>query len=143
MEEEIQKQQSKQSDVEDYLNTETGDKEGSQALEPKEVVIAGVSTKTHNKDDKKMDNPLIEILCKHPDKDDPIKLTSIKRLSGEKIIESALFVTVDADKRFFKDSAIAYLLKFMGVKKLSDLEGKKIDTVKQSETSKYMALKCY
>ncbi len=142
MEQEIQKE-SKQSDVEDYLNTETGDNEGSQALEPKEVVIASIGTKTHNKEDKKMDNPLIEILCKHPDKDEPIKLTSIKRLSGEKIIESALFVAVDDDKKFFKDSAIAYLLKFKGVKKLSDLEGKKIDTVKKSETSKYMALKCY
>lgn len=142
MEEEIQKQKSKQEDL-DHLNTEVGDNEGSQALEPKEVLIAGVSIKTKNKENEVMDNPLIEILCKHPDKEETIKLTSIKKLSGEKIIQSALFVSKDKEGKFFKDSAIAYLLKFMDVKKLSDLEGKKIDTVKQSETSKYIALKCY
>ena len=141
MEQEIEKQESNKQT--DYLNSTVGDKEGSQALEPKEVVIASVIIQTKNKDDKVMDNPLMQIHCKHPDKDELIKLTQIKRLSGEKLINTALFVAMDKDGKFFKDSGIATLLSFLKVSSPKELEGLKIETVKESETSKYMALKCY
>lgn len=139
----MEQEQQKSKAIEDYLNTPTGDTEGSQLLEPKEVTIGGVSIKTHNKDGEKMDNPLVEIHCKHPDKDELIKITSIKRLSDEKLITSALFIAVDNDKKFYKDSAIAFLLRFMNCTVLSELEGKKINTVRQADKSKYIALKCY
>jgi hypothetical protein len=127
----------------DFLNSEVGENEGSQALEPGEVVIASIQMKTHNKQEKKMDNPLVEVHCKHPDREELIKLTQIKRISGEKMINVALFATVDKDGKLFKDSGIASLLSFVGVSKLKDLEGHKIEVVKESETSKYLALKCY
>ena len=70
-------------------------------------------------------------------------MTQVKRVNGDKMINTALFVTVDNDGKFMKDSGIAYLLSFMKVSALKELEGKMMDTVKESETSKYMALKCY
>ncbi len=127
----------------DVLNTTVGDNEGSQALECKPVEIKEVVIQTENKEGKKMDNSLVNIMCKHPDKEELIKLTQVKRVNGDKMINTALFVTVDNDGKFMKDSGIAYLLSFMKVSALKELEGKMMDTVKESETSKYMALKCY
>lgn len=127
----------------DYLTSESGENEGSQTLEPKPCLIAGIVIQTKNKDDVKMDNPLVNVHVKHPDKDEPINLTAIKWLNGEKMVVSALFVSVDKEGKFFKDSAIAKLLSFNGVKTLKELEGKTIDTIKQNETSKYLAIKCY
>ncbi len=125
------------------LDATVGNNEGSQALEHKEVEIVDVIIQTHNKDNKKMNNELVQIHCKHPDKDDPIKLTQVKRVNGDKMINTSLFVARDDDGKFMKDSGIATLLHFKQVSTLTALKGLKIDTVKESETSKYMALKCY
>ena len=141
MEEEIQQQKS--NDTPDYLNAKVGEKEGSKALEPKPIVVASVTIQTENKDGETMENPLANIHCKHPDKEDLIKLTSIKWLNGEKMAVSALFITADDEGLFMKDSGIARLLKFVKTDTLSDLVGKTIDTVKQLETSRYLCLKCY
>lgn len=126
-----------------YLDTQVGENEGSKALEPKPIVIAGVSVKTKNKEEQIMSSPLIEICCKHPDKEEIIKLTKIKQLVGEKVIVTSLFVNVDTEGKFMKDSGIAALLKFHGVETLKELEGKHNDTLKESDNSKYLALKCY
>ena len=53
----------------DVLNTTVGDNEGSQALECKPVEIKEVVIQTENKEGKKMDNSLVNIMCKHPDKE--------------------------------------------------------------------------
>ncbi len=136
-------QQESNTTINEYLETEVGENEGSKALEAKPVMIVGTSLKTKNKELKVMDNPLIEIICKHPDKEESIKLTKIKQLRSDQIIITSLFVNVDSDKKFMKDSGIAALLKFAKVKTLKELEGKQLDTLKESENSKYLALKCY
>lgn len=127
----------------DLLNATVGDNEGYVPLECKPVVIKEVVIQTHNKEDKKMDSELVQIHCKHPDKDDFIKITQIKKISGDKMVNTALFVNVDSEGKFMKDSGIATLLSFKNVSTLKALEGLEIDTVKESETSKYMCLKCY
>ena len=125
------------------LNATVGENEGSKALECKPVVIVGIVIQTHNKDDKKMDSELVNIMCKHPDKEDPVKLTQIKWINGDKMTNTSLFVTLDSDGKFMKDSGIARLLLFAKKSTLKELEGLTLDTVKESEISKYMALKCY
>ena len=127
----------------DLLNATVGDNEGSRALECKPVTIVSVIIQTHNKNKEKMDNELVNILCKHPDKEEPIKLTQIKWIDGDKMVNTSLFVAVDDDGKFMKDSGIARLLTFKGVSTLKALEGLQLDTVKESEKSKYMCLKCY
>lgn len=132
-----------QESSKDLLNATVGQNEGSKALECKPVQIKDIVIQTVNKEGKTMDNPLVQLLCKHPDKEDLIKLTQIKRLIGEKLANTALFVSVDDDGQFMKDSGVACLLKFNNKSTLKELEGIMMDTVKESETSKYMALKCY
>lgn len=127
----------------DLLNATVGENEGFPGLECKPVLISNVVIQTHNKEKKKMDNQLVQIHCKHPDQNDLIKLTQIQRIRGKDVINTALFVNVDDDRKFMKDSGIATLLSFNNVSTLKELEGLTMDTVKESETSKYMALKCY
>jgi len=127
----------------DILNATVGENEGSKALDCKPVTVASIIIQTHNKNGEKMENELVNVLCKHPDKDDPIKLTQIKWINGDKMVNTSLFVTLDGDKKFMKDSGIAKLLAFKNVKTLKELEGLEFETVKESERSKYMCLKCY
>ena len=135
--------QTQESSTNDLLNTTIGENEGSKALECKPVVVAGIIVQTHNKDNKKMDTPLVNVMCKHPDKDEVIKITQIKWINGDKMVNTALFATVDEEGKFMKDSGVARLLSFANKSALRDLEGFTFDTVKESETSKYMCLKCY
>jgi len=135
--------QTQESSTNDLLNATTGENEGSKALECKPVIVGGIVIQTHNKEDKKMETALVNVMCKHPDKDDPIKLTQIKWVNGEKVTNTALFATVDGEGKFMKDSGVARLLAFAKVATLKELEGVTFDTVKESETSKYMCLKCY
>lgn len=140
-EQEVQKQES--NTTTDYLNSTVGENEGAKGLDPKPVMIASVQIQTHNKDNKKMDNELVQVHCKHPDKDDLIKLTQIQHIKGSVVVNTALFISADDEGKFMKDSGIAILLAFKNVKTLKELESLQMDTIKESETSKYMALKCY
>lgn len=142
MEEQTQKQESTQKEI-DYLGATVGDNEGFPGLEPKDVVIGTVTLKTKNKKDEVMPNPLVQVHCKHPDSDELVVLTDIKRLDGNNVIVSALFTQVDKEGKYTKDSAIAGLLSFMKVATLKELEGKTIGTVTKDEHSKYLSLKCY
>lgn len=132
-----------QSNETNILDATVGENEGNVALDPKDVMIASITEQTHNKDDKKMENSLIHIHVKHPDKDELISIKQIKWLNGEKMVNSALFASLDSDGKFMKDSAIARLLAFVSVNTLKELEGKTIGTVKEAENSKYLSLKCY
>ncbi len=127
----------------DYLNATVGENEGSKGLDPKVVKMVSIVIQTHNKDNKKMDNELVQVHCKHPDNDDLIKLTQIQHIRGRDVINTALFISADDEGKFMKDSGIAKLLAFKNVSTLKALEGLEIDTIKESETSKYMCLKCY
>ena len=73
----------------DLLNATVGDNEGYVPLECKPVGIEEVVIQTHNKEDKKMDNELVQIHCKHPDKEELIKITQIKKISGDKMVNTA------------------------------------------------------
>ena len=141
MEDESQTQESNTET--NYLNSTVGNNEGSQGLDPKPVVIASIVIQTKNKEDKVMDNPLVQIHCKHPDKEELLRLTQVQRIRDSKILNTALLISTDKEGRFYKDSGIACLLEFMKVSSLKELEGLTMDTVKESETSKYMSLKCY
>ena len=71
-------------DTTELLNTKIGTIDKPK-LQAKPVKIASVIFQTHNKDGKEMTTPLAQVLCKHPDKDDVLKITKIKFIDGEDI----------------------------------------------------------
>lgn len=130
--------------TENILEAKSGDNEvPKNTVEPAKVLIASVTIKTKDKNGKTMTTPLAEVHCKHPDKDDIIKITKIKYLEGDKAVVRGFWVQTDDDGKFYKGSTIDLLLKKLGVETLADTYGKEIDTVEESKDSPYLCLKAY
>ena len=122
----------------DLMNKKVGDKE-TPKLEAKDVEVQGV--KVEEVGEKK--NEIVVLMCKHPDKDEVIDLTKVKLLKNDKARVSGLWVSTDGDGNIQKGSALSELLKVAGVETLNDLTGKKLPTIKESEDSQYLCIKCY
>jgi len=86
---------------------------------------------------------LLNLSCKHPNKEEVINLSKIKILEGEKLKTLSLWVAQDDDGQIQKGSSVALLLQFLNAENVKALEGMEIMTVKESEDSKYLVLKCY
>lgn len=108
-------------------------------LKPAKVKILDVELQP--KKDGKL--KLLTLQCKHPEKLEPIALSKIKVLDGEKLKTLSLWLHLDDNGQVQKGSSVALLLDFVKVANAKELEGKEIHTVKESEDSKYLAIKCY
>ena len=86
---------------------------------------------------------LIKILVKHPDKPEHISISKVKSLRKDKVICQTLWVQLDKDENIQMESAIDTLLKYFKVDSLTELDGKTIDTVIESEDSNFLCLKAY
>ena len=126
----------------DLLNTEIGTKEIPK-LKPAKVSIVGVALKDKTKEGKEMKTPLVKIIVKHPEKDEPLEMTKIKVIRNEKVAVISLWCQLDEDKKFQKGSAVSDLLTFLKVSSLKEVEGKEIEAVEESKESDYLCLKAY
>ena len=115
----------------------------SNKLAPSQVTIVGVSEKTEKPDGTKFKLPLVQILCKHPDREDPIAISKITLIDDKKVITKTTWADVDKDGNIQKGSAIDDVLKFFGCDCLSDIEGKEIHTVVESKDSSFLCLKLF
>ena len=88
-------------------------------------------------------NKIVYLDCKHPDKDETIRISKVKYEKAGKLQVSSLWLNIDEDGKLRKGSAIAILLTTAGVENIKALEGKEFDTVRESEDSNYLALKAY
>jgi hypothetical protein len=133
-------------EAQDILNLEIGTKE-SVSLKPAKVKIVSVNikTKAKSKDGKEteMKNPLVEVMCKHPSKDELVVFTEIKHLRNDKMCLEGLWVNKDEDGNIKKNSALAVLLNFLNAKNLADIYNKEIDTIEKSKEDSYLCLKAY
>lgn len=119
-------------------------KESNSALKPAKVTIIGVRIQTKTKDGKDMKSPLVNVIVKHPDREDNLELNKIKCLKSDKLAVVSLWANInEEDGLFVKSSAVAELLRFLRVDSLEGLAGKEIETIEQSSTDKYLCLKAY
>ena len=83
----------------------------------------------------------VAIICKHPDKEENIKISSISYKKGKEIKTSGLWFKLDEDKLIPKGSALATLLTFLNSPDLDGLAGKEIMT--ELDEKKYLCFKAY
>ncbi|MBD3253141.1 hypothetical protein GF386_05390 [Candidatus Pacearchaeota archaeon] len=123
------------------LDKKVGTKE-RQILKPAKVKVVGVrlDPKTTKKN---KETEIAVLICKHPEREEPIEIGKVKLVKGNTVKVSGLWYDEDDDGFIQKGSAIAELLSFYSVENLKALEGKEIDTAKESDSSNYLVIKCY
>lgn len=122
------------------LDKKVGDKE-LQVLKPAKVLIAGV--KLDPKTVKGKTKDIVKIICKHPEREEPIEISKVKLVKGNTVKVSGLWYDEDEDGNIQKGSAIAELLNYCEAGSLRELEGHEVDTAKESDSSNYLVLKVY
>jgi len=125
--------------MEEQKNFETigiGTKEQTK-LEPKNVKI--VNAKVESVGDKGAKK--LVCLVKHPDKEEPIQISSAKVEKKGKLEIGGLWVNLDEDNLIKKNSSLAVFLKFIGANNIKELEGKEVNTIE--DDSGYLAFKTY
>lgn len=132
------------------LNKPIGNKE-SETLEAKDVVVAGVKIEpVYRKKDKSKpmseDNKgeqvgeMVRLICKHPDREETLEISKAAYLKGDKKETSGLWYNEDEDGNVAKQSTLAQTMKFNNITKLSEFEGK---TVQTTLDNGYIILKAY
>lgn len=112
-------------------------------LEAKPVTITGIQVQEKTKDDKPMKVPLVNLLVKHPDRDDAIKISKIQSLMKSRVVTRAFWLVYDKEENIQKDSAVADLMNYLKVETLKEAEGKTIDTSFESEDSSILCVKIF
>ena len=124
----------------DLLNKKIGDKEIPK-LQAKDILIQGFRIEDMSTEKKKVETPLLFLICKHPDKQESMELTKIKVSRNEALKVVGLWVQTDLDGNIQKGSPIDDLLKIAGAECIADLESKTLPTIMQSESSQYLCIK--
>ena len=129
-------------ETQDILKAKIGTKE-TVKLKPAKAIIQSVEIQKETKDGKKMKSPLINILCKHPDQEEPIKISKIKCEKNGKLEAASLWVNIDDDNNIQKSSALAELLRFAKVESVEGLKGKEVELIEQSKEDSWLCIKAY
>lgn len=79
--------------------------------------------------------------CKHPDKEDTIKISGVKYLKKDKLETSGLWFNQDKDFKIRKGSALAATLTYFGCANVFALNGRELPTVE--DDSGYLVFKAY
>ena len=128
-----------ETETQDKLKIGIGTKE-TVSLKPAKVKIVKIDIV-----DVKPENPKISdkvsLEVKHPDREEPIHLSSVKYLKGDKITEAGLWFSIDDDGLIRKGSTLAIFLEKMGVATLNDLKDKEAETVEAK--SGFLCFKAY
>lgn len=131
-------------ETQEILNKTVGNTEKPKStVAPKVVKIMQWVVKDKTAGGEKMKTPLLQVMVKHPDKDELILLSKVKQFDGEKAFVTSFWVQLDDDGNFYKGSAVDIVLNKLGCKTLEETIGKEMDTVEESKTSPYLCLKAY
>ena len=131
-------------ETQDKLDKKIGTKE-LQVLKPAKVLISGVrlDPKTIKKGNNSKQKDIVILICKHPEREEPIEISKVKLVKGNTVKTSGLWYDEDEDGLLQKGSAVAELLEHCSVQSLKELEGKEVDTTTESDSSFYLAIKAY
>lgn len=126
------------------LNKTVGNTEKeSNKLAPSQITIVGIREKTEKSEGVKHKVPLIQFLCKHPDRLDPIAISKIKVIDEENVLTKTTWADLDKDENIQMGSALDDVLKFFEEDCLADIEGKNVHTVVESKDSSFLCLKLF
>jgi len=117
------------------LETGIGTKE-AEKLEAKKVKVENVEIRTVKENMEKA-----VLICKHPDKEEPIEISSVKYERDGKLKVTGCWFKADEDGLIQKGSALAIMLSFYNVDSLKALVGAGIDTVLDEKG--YLSIKAY
>ena len=130
-------------DEQQALKLEVGTKAAS-VLTPKPVKVVGVRVDPKmNKESGKEVGKLVVLICKHPDKEEPIEITKIKSLIADKAKVSGLWLNLDEDDKIQKGSPVATLLTTAASNTMEALVDKEVPTTQESEAKSYLCVKAY
>lgn len=80
--------------------------------------------------------------CQHPQvKDRDIEISGVKYLQKEKVKTSGLWLNLDADGKLQYKSAVASMLRFLGVTKITGLKDAQLEAVQ--DDNGYLVIKAY
>jgi hypothetical protein len=135
--------------IEDIFTKCVGNKEGTKSLLAKPVVVQGkkaepVYPKGTKEEDKPKTKPIghkLVLICKHPDKQELIKISELIFVAGKTIKTTTMWIKVDEDGNVEKGSIISYLLEKYQVPNINALEGKTLQT--ELDENKFLAIKAY
>lgn len=130
---------------EDIFSKGIGNKE-QKSLDVKPVVVHGilaepVKGKKGGKNEGQEVGKKLVLICKHPDKAEHIKLSSMILISGKSIKESTIWINLDEDGNIQKGSHVAILLDKYKKQTVKDLEGVTLET--EFDSNKFLAIKAY
>lgn len=131
--------------TEDIFSKGIGNKE-TQSLQAKPVTVQGkvaesVNGKVGTKNAGKEVGKKLVLICKHPDKAEPIKISTLIFVAGKTLKTSTMWINLDEDGNIQKGSIIANLLQKYQVNTVNDLEGKTLQT--ELDENKFLAIKAY
>lgn len=122
------------------IDKKVGTKE-LQVLKPAKVTIVGV--RLDPKTIKGKETDIAILICKHPEREEPIEISKVKIVKGNTVKVSGLWWSEDEDGHIQKGSTVAELLNHCKSESLKELEGKEVETTKESDTSSYLVIKAY
>lgn len=111
------------------------------ALKPSPVKILGYRVEMQKNSDGKDIGEKVAVICKHPNKDENIEISSVSYKRGKEIKTSGLWFKLDEDKLIVKQSALAQFLIFANIPTLDDLIGKELQT--ELDDKGYLCFKAY
>jgi hypothetical protein len=136
---------------EEIFSKGIGNKEGKKVLEPKPVVVLSkeaepIFKKGTTPEEKASGNakPVghkLVLVCKHPDKEESIRISEMVFIVGKTIKTSTIWINADVDGNVEKGSHVAILLEKYQVANVNALEGKTIQT--EADENKFLAIKAY
>ena len=132
--------------AEDIFSKGIGNKEGMKSLQAKPVVVQGVLAepvlgKKDGKNAGKEVGKKLSLICKHPDREEPIKISSLVFVAGKTIKSSTIWINLDEDGLIEKGSHVAVVLDKYQVPNVNALVGKTLQT--ELDESKFLAIKAY
>lgn len=132
--------------AEDLFSKGIGNKESIKSLDAKPVLVQGklaepVLGKAGGKNAGKEVGKKLVLVCKHPDKEESIKISEMIFVSGKTVKTSTLWINLDEDGNIQKGSIIALLLEKYQVPNVNALEGKTLQT--ELDENKFLAIKAY
>lgn len=124
---------------EEVLNVGIGTKEIVK-LQATRVKILAVTLEPQSKDGKPIGDKVV-CTCKHPQRDDPIDISSVKYEKDKALKTSGLWFNKDDDKLIMKESALACFLRYLAVQTPTMLKGVEAETV--IDDKGYLCFKAY
>ena len=138
--EEIKTNEEMKQNTEDALSIEVGTTEAT-SLTAAEVGVNEVSVEEQKDKTGKRIGDKVVLLCKHPDKDEPIKISAVKYEKNNQIKVSGIWFNKDDAGLIQKGSALSLMMLKFGAKTINDLKGKSLPTTLDSKG--YLCIKAY